>query len=59
LAIKYSVSNPRIATTLFSTTRTESVLNNISWAEAVLDEDLLREVQTILEPRYRDTWLNS
>jgi aryl-alcohol dehydrogenase-like predicted oxidoreductase len=59
LAVKYSVSNPRIATTLFSTTRPEAVLQNIRWAEEPLDEDLLREVQAILEPRYRDTWLNS
>ncbi|MDR0724654.1 MAG: aldo/keto reductase [Prevotellaceae bacterium] len=59
LAIKYSVSNPRIATTLFSTTRPEAVLQNIRRAEEPLDEDLLREVCAILEPRYRDTWLNS
>lgn len=59
LAIKYAVSNPRIATTLFSTTRPASVLQNIRWANERLDEDLLREVQTILEPRFRDTWLNS
>lgn len=59
LAVKYSVSNPRIATTLFSTSRSEAVLQNIKWAEAPLNEELLREVNTILEPRFRDTWLNS
>jgi aryl-alcohol dehydrogenase-like predicted oxidoreductase len=59
LAVKYSANNPRIATTLFSTTRPEAVLQNIRWAEEPLDEDLLREVQAILESRYRDTWLNS
>jgi aryl-alcohol dehydrogenase-like predicted oxidoreductase len=59
LAVKYSVNNPRIATTLFSTTRPEAVLQNIRWAEEPLDEDLLREVHAILESRYRDTWLNS
>jgi aryl-alcohol dehydrogenase-like predicted oxidoreductase len=59
LAVKYSVSNPRIATTLFSSTRPESVLQNIHWAEEPLDDELLHEVQTILEPRFRDTWLNS
>jgi aryl-alcohol dehydrogenase-like predicted oxidoreductase len=58
LAIKYSVNNPRIATTLFSTTRPEIVLQNIQWANEPLDEDLLREVQQILEPRFRDTWQN-
>jgi aryl-alcohol dehydrogenase-like predicted oxidoreductase len=60
LAVKYAVSNARIATTLFSTTRPEAVLNNIRWAqEGELDLDLLREVRAILEPRFRDTWLNS
>ncbi len=59
LAVKYSVSNPRIATTLFSTSRPSSVLKNIQWAESDLDEELLVEVKEILEPRFRDTWLNS
>ena len=59
LAVKYAVSNPRIATTLFSTTRPEAVLQNIRWANEPLDEDLLIAVQRILEPRFRDTWLNS
>jgi aryl-alcohol dehydrogenase-like predicted oxidoreductase len=59
LAVKYSVSNPRIATTLFSTTSPENVLRNIEWANAPLDEELLAEVRAILEPRFRDTWLNS
>ncbi|NDV80621.1 aldo/keto reductase [Bacteroides sp. 51] len=59
LAVKFSVNNPRIATTLFSTTRPSSVLQNIQWANEPLDEELLAEVQKILEPRFRDTWLNS
>jgi len=59
LAVKYSVSNPRIATTLFSTSRPEAVLKNIEWANKPLDEELLSEVHEILKPRFRDTWLNS
>lgn len=59
LAVKYSVSNPRIATTLFSTSRPEAVLQNIKWAKEALNEELLHEVHTILKPRFRDTWLNS
>jgi len=59
LAIKYAVNNARIATTLFSTTRPESVLQNIHWANEPLDEELLHDVRKILEPRFRDTWLNS
>ena len=59
LAIKYSVSNPRISTTLFSTSRPEAVLQNIKWANEALDEELLSDVRKILESRSRDTWLNS
>jgi len=59
LAVKYAVSNPRISTTLFSTSRPKAVLQNIEWANAPLDEELLTAVQNILEPRFRDTWLNS
>ncbi|MDR1675489.1 MAG: aldo/keto reductase [Tannerella sp.] len=59
LALKYAAGNPRIATTLFSTTRSQAVRNNVRWIREPLDEDLLREVQAILEPRFRDTWLNS
>ncbi|MDR1882407.1 MAG: aldo/keto reductase [Prevotella sp.] len=59
LAIRYAVNNPGIATTLFSTTRPEAVLQNIKWASEALDEKLLTEVQTILKPGFRDTWLNS
>jgi aryl-alcohol dehydrogenase-like predicted oxidoreductase len=59
LALKYAASNPRITTTLFSTTRSEAVLSNIRRVQEPLDGELLREVQAILEPRFRDTWLNS
>lgn len=59
LAVQFSVSNPRIATTLFSATRSASVLQNIEWANDPINEELLAEVQKILEPRFRDTWLNS
>ena len=59
LAVKYSTSNPRIASTLFSTTRSEAVLNNIRYAEEPLNEALLAEVKDILASRFRDTWLNS
>ena len=59
LAVAYSVQNPRIATTLFSTTRSKSVLENIRFAESPLDMELLKEVQKIFEPGFRDTWVNS
>lgn len=59
LAVSFSVHNPRIATTLFSTTNPENVLKTIQYANTALDEELLKEVQKIFEPGYRDTWVNS
>ena len=59
LAISFSVNNPRIATTLFSTTNPENVLKTIQYANTPLDDELLHEVQKILEPGFRDTWVNS
>ena len=59
LAVSYCVQNPRIATTLFSTTNPKNVLKTIEFAKTPLDEDLLKEVQKIFEPGFRDTWVNS
>jgi len=59
LAVQYAVSNPGIATTLFSTTRASSVIQNMEWINEPLDEELLADVRKILRPRLRDTWLNS
>ncbi|MDR1624019.1 MAG: aldo/keto reductase [Tannerellaceae bacterium] len=59
LAVSYAVANPRIATTLFSTVNPENVLKTIRYAETPLDRELLKEVQEIFEPGFRDTWVNS
>lgn len=59
LAVGFSVSNPRIATTLFSTTNPDNVLKTIEFADTPIDLGLLKEVQGIFEPGYRDTWVNS
>jgi aryl-alcohol dehydrogenase-like predicted oxidoreductase len=59
LAVSYAVANPRIATTLFSTTNPENVLKTIRYAETPLDRELLKEVQQLFEPGFRDTWVNS
>jgi len=53
--VDYLVQNPRIATTLFSTTNPENVLKTIKYAGMALDTDLLKEVQKIFGPGYRDT----
>ena len=59
LAVSFCVQNPRIATTLFSTTNPENVLKTIQYAKTPLDNALLEEVQKIFEPGFRDTWVNS
>ena len=59
LAVSFSVNNPRISTTLFSTTNPENVLKTIQYANTPLDNDLLRDIQKIFEPGFRDTWVNS
>jgi aryl-alcohol dehydrogenase-like predicted oxidoreductase len=59
LAIKYSVSNADICTTLISTTSAENIMKNIEWAEKPQNEELLSEVREILKPVYRETWENS
>lgn len=59
LAIQFAVSNPQITTTLVSTARPANILQNISWAEEPLDEDVLRQVVQILAPVLSETWENS
>lgn len=59
LAIQFSVHQPRIATTLFSTTNPENVKKNIQWAGEPMDEQLLQEVLEIIKPQARVTWANS
>ncbi len=59
LAVTYSVSNPRIATTLFSTANPDNVLKNIAFAEQELDTVLLGEVRDIIGDQQRVSWKNS
>ena len=59
LAMQFSVSNPRIATTLFSTTNPENVKKNIAFIEDPIDWELVREVQEIIGEQKRVSWANS
>lgn len=59
LAIQYAVSNPRIATTLFSSANPANVLKNIQYAEEPIDWELVKEVQTIIGDQQRVSWANS
>ena len=59
LAIKYSVSHPRIATTLFSSANPQNVIKNIEYAEEPIDWQLVQEVKDIIGDQLRVSWKNS
>lgn len=59
LAMQFSVSNPRIATTLFSTSNPQNVKKNVAYIEAPVDWELVREVQNIIGEQQRMSWANS
>ena len=59
LAVQYSVSNPRIASTLFSSANPDNVRRNIEWANEEPDWELVMEVKEIIGDQQRVTWANS
>lgn len=59
LAIQYSVSNPRIAGTLFSSANPANVQRNIDWANEDPDWELIKEVQNIIGDQQRVSWSNT
>lgn len=59
LAIQYAVSNPRIASTLFSSANADNVKRNIAWANEEPDWQLVKEVKDIIGDQQRVTWENT
>lgn len=59
LAIQYAISNPRIATTLFSSANPDNVKKNIQYVEEPIDWQLMKEVQDIIGDQKRARWANS
>jgi len=59
LAIQYSVSCPRIASTLFSSANPDNVKRNIDWANEEPDWQLVEEVKSIIGSQQRVTWANT
>ena len=57
--MQFSVSNPKIATTLFGTTNPENVKKNIGFIEEPVDWELVREVREIIGEQQRVSWANS
>lgn len=59
LAVQYSTSNPRIASTLFSSANPANVLKSIGYVNDPMDETLVREVQEIIGDQMRVRWKNT
>ena len=59
LAMQYSLSNDRISSTLFSTTRPENLLKNLQYISEPIDSQLLAEVQEIIGDQKRVSWKNT
>lgn len=59
LAMQYSVSNPRIATTLFSSANPENVKKNLAYIAEPIDMTLVQEVKEIIGDCQRVSWFNS
>ena len=56
LALQFSSQNLDFSTTLFSSTRSDSVRRNLQWHEEPFDPDLLNAVQNILKPVMNKQW---
>ena len=56
LALQFASQNPAIPTTLFSSTRAESVRRNVEWHEEPFDPDLLLAVRRVLAPVINKQW---
>jgi len=59
LAIQFSTANPRITTTLFSTTRPSNVKYNVEAASEPLPEELVEKVREIIGEQQRVSWKNT
>lgn len=59
LAIQYSVGNPRITSTLFSSANPMNVERNIEWTREAPDAELVNDVKAIIGEQQRVSWANS
>ena len=57
--MQYSLSEPRIATTLFSSANPENVAKNIAFVSEQPDWELIGEVKRIIGDQQRVSWANS
>jgi len=59
LAMQFSCSEPRIASTVFSTTRPEAITKNLGFIEESIDWQLVSEVREIIGDQQRVSWANT
>ena len=59
LAMQYSLAEPRIASTLFSTTNPDNVRKNIDYISAAPDAEMVARVREIIGDQFRVSWKNS
>lgn len=59
LALQFSVSNPRIASTLFSSANPANVVKNIRFVEEPADWNLIEKVREIIGDQQRVSWKNT
>lgn len=59
LAVQYSVENPRIASTLFSSANPDNVRKNIAYVSEPAPAELVAKVREIIGDQQRVTWRNS
>jgi len=59
LAMQFSTQNPRIATTLFSSTNPDNVKKNIQWISNPADESMVAAVKDIIGDQKRVSWANT
>lgn len=59
LAVQYSIANPRIASTLFSSANPDNVRKNLSYVDEDIPAGLVEKVREIIGDRKRVSWKNS
>lgn len=59
LAVQYSISNPRISSTLFSSANPENVRKNLSYVDEDIPAGLVEKVREIIGNQKRVSWKNS
>jgi aryl-alcohol dehydrogenase-like predicted oxidoreductase len=59
LAMQFSLQNPRIASTLFSTTNPDNLRKNVAYMDEPIDWQLVQEVKQIIGDQFRVSWSNT